>query len=52
MNDELLRLEALKLAVQTLSPNTYDRQRTLLACAETIFGYIKSGKYEINVVAS
>ena len=52
MNDELLRLEALKLAIKTISPNAHDPKRHLLAHAEIIFDYIKTGKYQINIVES
>jgi hypothetical protein len=50
MNDELLRLEALKLAVQTSSPNTHEA--SFLVRADEIFNYIKTGEYSIATVAN
>ncbi len=51
MNDEVLRLEALKLAAQTLSPNAYSARQSLLVTAKLIFEYIKKGKYALDVDA-
>ena len=48
MNDEILRLEALKLAAQTLNPNSDDRG--LIARADDIYVHIKTGKNEQDVV--
>lgn len=47
MNEELIRLEALKLASKTIEPN--DDYRSLFSRAEEIYRYIKTGQMsELN----
>lgn len=51
ISDEMLRLEALKIAVQTLSPNS-GHESGLIMLAKEIFDYIKTGVYKENIVKS
>ncbi|MBI3159121.1 MAG: hypothetical protein HYZ26_05945 [Chloroflexi bacterium] len=44
MNDELLRLEALKLSAMTADANT--DKSALVVRAKAIFEYIKTGRYQ------
>lgn len=49
MNAEIIRLEAVKIAAQTLDPNM--DFNGLLAHAEDIYIFVKTGKRYENVVA-
>jgi hypothetical protein len=49
MNAELIRLECVKIAAQTLSPNM--DLNGLLASAEEIYNYIVTAKRNPNTVA-
>ncbi len=49
VSDEMLRLEVLRLAAQTASPNMHEG--SLLIRAEELFHYIKTGEYSKAAVA-